>query len=119
MKRDLDLIRKILMTLEEYEHGNAPSKLTVDGFTDEQIGYHCFILKEAGFIEATDTTTFGSKSPSALPRRLTWEGHEFIDNARDEKIWIQVKNKIKNTSGTVSISILTKVLTNAVIAAIA
>lgn len=112
MKRDLDLIRKILILLNEYEYGRAPSELKVDGFTDEQIGYHCYILKDAQLIRAVDTTELGSSSPTALPLGLTWEGHEFVDNAQNENFWVQAKNKIKGIGGTVSLSILTNTLTN-------
>lgn len=114
MRRDLDLIRKILICLSEYEHGNFSSELTIDGFTDEQIGYHCFILKNAGLIRAFETTTSGSNGPTASPIGLTWEGHEFVDNAQDENVWKKVKNKIKKTSGTVSFSILTNILAEAI-----
>jgi len=105
MKRNLDLIREILIFLNS---DKPPSELKVDGFTDEQIGYHCYILKDAKLIRAADTT-MGSRV-SALPLGLTWEGHEFVDNAQNENFWIQAKNKIKGTGGTVSLSILTNTL---------
>jgi len=105
MKRHLDLIREILILLNKDE---LPSELKVNGFTDEQIGYHCYILKDAKFIRAADTS-IGSRV-SAIPLGLTWEGHEFVDNAQNEKFWVQAKNKIKGIGGTVSLSILTNTL---------
>ena len=66
MKRDMDLVREILLALEAQEEAFSPQRLEIDGYSAEQIGYHCYIMDEAGLLEAADTTTFDSKSPEAL-----------------------------------------------------
>ena len=78
MKRDMDLVREIMKILHEHPHGSAPRSIEIEGYTQDTIGYHCFILDEAGLIRATNTTHLSSKSPTATPLSLTWEGHEFI-----------------------------------------
>ena len=40
MKRDMDLVRKILMVCADHEHGHAPRNLMIEGYSDEQIGHH-------------------------------------------------------------------------------
>lgn len=94
MKREMELVREILFRLNNHEHGYAPDNLEIDGFSSEQIGYHCLLLGEAGLIQATDATTMASRSPKASPVRLTWEGHEFIENAQNEKVWGQAKEAV-------------------------
>ena len=32
MKRDIDLVREILIACNDYEHGNAPANLQIDGY---------------------------------------------------------------------------------------
>lgn len=54
MKRDMNLVREILLALEEDLSGFAPEDMEIKGYTDEQIGYHILLLIEAGFIEAKD-----------------------------------------------------------------
>ena len=95
MKRNMDLIREILIRMEDHEHGYAPNYLSIPGFTEEEIGYHCFLLNDAGLINAADDTDTGSSSPSAIPFNLTWAGHEFIANAKNENIWGQAKESIR------------------------
>lgn len=113
MKRDMDLVRKILIAMNDHEHGHAPRNLEIEGYSDEEIGYHCFILSEAGLIHAADTTSMGSSSPEAIPIRLTWSGHEFIDNAKNENIWSQTKEAVGKV-GDVSFSVWASVLSSVV-----
>lgn len=114
MKRDMDLVRQILMTLNEHQNGFAPGRLTVDGYSNEKIGYHCYLLGEAGLIEAIDNTEIGSPSPTAIAQRLTWHGHEFIENAQNENVWSQTKKAVSKM-GDASFSVWANVLSQVVI----
>lgn len=113
MKRDMDLVREILLSIEDHAHGHVPSTIEINGYSDEQIAYHCFLLDEAGLIVAADTTSDNSLSPSAIPIRLTWSGHEFIGNSRNEDIWRQAKDAVHKI-GDVSFSVWASVLANVV-----
>jgi hypothetical protein len=110
MKRDMDLIRGMLLAIESDEHGFAP-KIEIPGYTQEQIGYHAVLLGEAGLVEIVDVTSMGSGSPEAMITRLTWAGHEFLDSARENQRWNQAKDMI-NKIGGASIQILISVLTD-------
>lgn len=110
MKRDMDLVRALLMTVESYPTGFAPDKIEVSGYTQEQIAYHAFLLDEAGLVHAIDVTATGSQGPEAKIVRLTWDGHEFLDAAREPSRWEQTKDLI-NKIGGASIQIWMAVLT--------
>lgn len=110
MKRDMDLIRAMLLAVESDEHGFAP-KIEIPGYTKEQINYHACLLEEAGLAKAIDVTTAGSKSPEAMVTRLTWTGHEFLDSARENQIWNQAKDIISKIGGA-SIQIWVALLTD-------
>lgn len=109
MKRDMDLIRAILLTIESHEHGFAP-KIEIPNYTQEQINYHAYLLKEAGLVQAIDITSMSSEGPEAMITRLTWAGHEFLDSARQNNIWNQAKDKI-NKIGGATLPIWTALLT--------
>jgi|GEM_PF-7061885 len=47
MKRDIDLVREILLALEEHDHGYAPKDLEIRGYSKEQIGYHVWLMGRA------------------------------------------------------------------------
>jgi len=114
MKRDMDLVRKIMMIMNEHEHGNAPRRIEIEGYSAEQIAYHCFIMDEAGLIQAADCSSMSSTSPEAIPIRLTWDGHEFIENASNENIWNQTKGAVAKV-GDVSFSVWASVLSKVVL----
>ena len=111
MKRNLDLVRGILLWIEEQPEGqNIGWKLSIDGFTEEEIGYHVYLMHQAGLLIAADGTSGDSPSPYWIPIALTWDGHEFISATRDATLWAKTKRLILSTSGDVSVSALTAYL---------
>jgi len=117
MKRDMDLIRAMLLAIEAENHGFAPEKIEIMGYDQEQIGYHALLLGEAGLAIVREVTTAGGKSPQAIITRLTWAGHEFLDASREPRIWNQAKDtigKIGSASLPIWIALLTKLIENKV-----
>jgi hypothetical protein len=55
----------------------------VPGHSNDEVTYHLSLLKEAQFIECPGSQPIGGGIGF---RRLTWEGHEFIDAVRDPEI---------------------------------
>ena len=109
MQRNMDLVRTILMRIEDSPSGWATHPFGIAGFTSEQVGYHARIMMEDGLIEGDDITSTESRSPEAIPRSLTWKGHEFLDLARDQKRWNQAKLAVGKV-GSAPIAVWTKVL---------
>ena len=108
MKRDMDLVRKILMACADHEHGSAPA-LQVGGYSDEQIGYHVYLMMQAGLVEGADITDLACQSPQAMLTSVTWEGHEFLEASRDDGLWTKAKQAAGSTGGMV-LSVLKSVL---------
>ena len=106
MKRDLDLVRKILFAIESQEHGFFTGDLKIDGFTGDQVGFHVYLMNEAGLINATEVTSSGSQSPEAFPNNLTWAGYEFLEAARDSSLWSKASDKVIKPIGGVAFSVL-------------
>lgn len=106
MKRDMDLIREIMLWLEENNRGEPE----IPERTSEEIGYHCHLLMQAGFIKAADSSCMDDELPQAIPLSVTWPGHEFIDSSRDKSIWKSVKEKAMTTTGGVGVAVLTELL---------
>jgi hypothetical protein len=111
MQRNMDLVRMILMRLETSASGWAPNDLGIKSFPPEQIGYHAHIMMQEGLIEGSDITTMHSAGPEAIPRSLTWKGHEFLDLARDQERWNRAKAIVAKIGGA-PISVWMKVLTD-------
>jgi hypothetical protein len=107
----MELIRKLVLALEDAPTGFAPDDLSVDGYTPEQIGYHAYLMIQAGLAKGADVTHSGSSSPQALLLNLTWDGHEFAASARDEKRWRQAMGMIQEKGGSITLSVVTQLLT--------
>ncbi len=84
MKRDLDLIRKIILAVEDLPTGTVPDEIESDGYTSEQIGYHSYLIVDSGFAEGEDMGAFEDTSPNWQLAHLTSAGHDFADAARSE-----------------------------------
>jgi len=55
------------------------------------------LLDEAGLIEAKilKSNSGDGAIAMALARRLTWQGHEFLDKIRDPSMWGKIQAKVK------------------------
>jgi len=111
MKRDMELIRKLVLKLEDAPTSFAPGNLSVEGYTHEQIGYHAYLMIQAGLATGADVQTMGSSGHIGILTGLTWAGHEFADSARDEKRWKQAMGIVQQKGGSVTLSVLTDLLT--------
>ena len=101
MKRDMDLVRKILMACADHEHGYAPQDLAIEGYSEEQIGHHVYLMMQAGLIKGVDVSGGGDASPLAEVASLTWAGHEFLEASSDEGRWSRAKKAAGSTGGMV------------------
>lgn len=111
VKRDMDLIRKILLTVEENPSDSVPRMPTLSGWSDDTVAYHLVLLKEAGFVDGTKSSAMG-RPTSYMMIRLTWPGHEFLDAARDDTVWNKAKATIGAKITSVSMDVLIAVLTS-------
>jgi len=113
MKRDMELVREILLKLEEHPHGFAPPDIEVEGYSREQIGFHCHLMEEAGLITGNSRTTLADSSPYLESRTMTWAGYEFLDNTKDPNIWQQTRQLVGKLEGA-SFSVWSAVAAQAV-----
>ena len=98
MKRDMDLVRKILFKIEELpQYSNQWADVPIDGYSKDEIDYHLVILMDAGLIDASRVSNIRDVIWKAV--RLTWEGHEFLDAARDNGRWEKAKTTMNQVGG--------------------
>jgi len=109
MKRDMDLIRTILLELEEKSAGLGTVDIKPEGGDSAQIGYHCKLIVEAGLASGIDVSCRGSTYPEWSLSSLTWEGHEFLDASREPTRWEKAK-EIAGNAGGLTLGMMMKVL---------
>lgn len=95
MKRDMELIRLILLKIEDEYISQNILGLTIEGYDMEQVAYHCKMLYEAGLVSYYEGLYTFSGLEDFQVGPITWMGHDFLDTIRDNGIWDKTKNTIK------------------------
>lgn len=112
MKLNPDLMREILLYVEEHEKGNGlykPAK--VEGYTREQIGYHTKMLKDAGLLRIDHVKSNGKGSMyDEIIEGMSFEGHQFLAASREPKTWNKAKETMKEKGIGMTIDAIFKVL---------
>ena len=102
MRRDMDLLRKILLHIEAFSDV-PPKVLCVEDFRKlcyepHVISLHLELLRDAGFIEVVSTAYNGTVKDFDISR-LTFAGYEYLDAVRDKDRWDVVRGKIVAVGG--------------------
>ncbi|MGD0223084.1 MAG: DUF2513 domain-containing protein [Terriglobia bacterium] len=108
MKRDMDLIRAVLIEVEKLPYDGGFHHISVEGHSEEEVTYHVLLAHEHGLIDAANLTTMDGVCWK--PKRLTYQGHEFLDSARSDTVWNKAKEKLLTTTGTITLEALKVVL---------
>jgi hypothetical protein len=99
MKRDMDLIREILLYAEESPAGTPWSARPLLDHDLKEVIEHVMLLKDAGYVDATTL-----QHSAAMIRRITHDGHEFLNTSRDKTLWEKAKEQAKNLGAPITIA---------------
>ncbi|MGI8841400.1 MAG: DUF2513 domain-containing protein [Caulobacteraceae bacterium] len=108
MKRDMELVREVLLRVETLE-GPPGSRwrvtpfdpdFQVPGFTGDQVGHHLRLLADEGFLLNAKTSNDG-----VMLEGLSWAGCEFLDAVRDDVAWRRTKEAAVK-AGTFTLTVL-------------
>lgn len=110
MKRDHDLIRNLLFSMQNASPGTLIENPQIDGYSDEVVAEHAVLLIEAGFAEGQIIEHIGLDIPDVILVRLTWTGHEFLGAAADPTIWQTAVSKVVKPAGSWTFTVLLEVL---------
>lgn len=99
MKRNLDLVRDILLHLESQESGFYYKPLTLENYSKDETIYHIILMIENELIDGKIQSVSGNATPLVIVTRITWKGHDFLDACRDSQRWKQAKEVFSNVGG--------------------
>jgi len=106
MKRDLDLIRSVLLAVEAEE-----TQVAIPGYTEKQVLYHCALAIEAGLLSGQTIPDAEGQPYGVIVQRLTWAGHDFLDASRSETLWQKAKDQILKSGGSWTFEVVQTLLT--------
>lgn len=110
MKRDLSLIRNILLDIEASAPGEPIHGFTYDGKSHPEVLEHVQLLTDAGFIEAQIIEGPMGNPMACLVLRMTWSGQEFLAKAKNDTIWKKVMAQAEEKGMSTSMSIINGLL---------
>lgn len=96
MTRDLELIRHLLLAIEEAPTAELLRPPAIVGYAQVMVDHHVRLLIEAGLAVAAAET----RNPRGwLALRLSWAGHEYLDTIRDPLIWRYTHRAARRVGG--------------------
>ncbi len=127
MKLNIDCIRDVLIFLEENLEISDDLEIKsqnlyaifngLEGkYKESEIAYTLLKLKEGCYIQAQTLMGSGIIS-NIIVSSITYEGHQFIESIRSEKVFKEVKNKLGKV-GNFALDIVQKVAVNCAVSLI-
>ncbi len=114
MKRDMELCRKILLAIEELYTDTPIYNLKIEGYSIEQIAYHCKILKDANLISSYKALYGDNHIVNFGVGALTSEGNNYLDKVRDESVWHEVKDIVREKGISMAFESIVRVATTVI-----
>lgn len=117
MKRDLDLLRDILIRIEDTDlsenrlSSSDFSDLGAPDFSPYDVSQHIMLLADNGYIEISAIKSIGMKSPKYQIKRITSAGYDYLDSVRDAGVWSEVKRKLSSAGASFTLDIVKSVAT--------
>lgn len=106
MRRDMDLIRGLLMQVEEVDRPVGIGELDFLGHGREEVAYHVELMQACGLIDARVRRVKGNMLADCTVLGLTWDGADFLDSMRDERVWARAKGAIRDTVGSTTLDVV-------------
>lgn len=117
MKLNINCVRDVLLQCENipFNGSYSFSQLTslLPNYTDDEIAYTCLKLHEGNYLHIV-TKNYGSNVCVVRINDISFQGHEFLNNIRSNKVWndvLAVGDKIGTSSINGFVQIATGVVT--------
>lgn len=123
MKRDLDLIRDILLQIENTENGK---RIYVDQLVEalnseydfNTISYHVGLLEDSDYIVCERVHRAGTMIDGFIIYRMTNYGHDYLETVKDDSVYKETKSKLGSLFSNSSLEIVSKVASEIILSKI-
>lgn len=111
MRRDMDLVRSILMQAEAADGPLDMGDMDPCGHTEEEVAYHIELMAQRGLVSATVRRAYGGAVMLCRVDALTWDGQDMLDAVRSERVWARARRAIADSVGTATFEVVRGVCT--------
>lgn len=110
MKRDFELVRKIVSAIADTPAGSPYFTLTFPGEYDDSVVFeHIELLIDGGLVEG-EVQRVMSGIHAVTIRGLTWAGQDFYEAAATDTLWKKAFSVVKERGGTMTFDVLKELL---------
>ena len=101
MKRDLDLVRQLMLQIEALPAA-PPVQYRMSEIEDPVLLAHLEMLIEAGLVSGRISRSQGARGDVISVSGLTWQGHEWVEMVRSQSLWNEVKSAVLDGGGVLT-----------------
>lgn len=104
MKRDMDLVRRILIEAQKADQHIDIESLVCDKHPLPVMAYHVELMAVHGLLDAKVDKSWGGGSTGGTIEGLTWDGCDYLDAIRDDRVWSRTKKVVREAVGDTTLS---------------
>lgn len=94
MKRDMEVVRKILVIIAESEKKNFDERINIPGVTRDEVEYHLEIMRDANILKGN--LAYGDNRLIYHSLSLSWHGNDFYETFQSDGRWEGFKEWLSN-----------------------
>lgn len=106
MRRDMDLVRSILIRTEAADAPLGLDAFYEDGRPPAETVYHLMLLEAHGLIDADFARDMNGTVHEGRVNALTWDGQDYLDAMRDDRVWAKAKRAIASSVGQTTLDVI-------------
>lgn len=102
MKRNMDLVREILLEIEAQPAGKLIRNVSLpEKWNKEEVVGHLRLIGQAGLDDGK--MEFHREAVLIAIHGLSNEGHDLLDSIRSEAVWQKTKDRVEEVGGSVAL----------------
>ncbi|MEE0303461.1 MAG: DUF2513 domain-containing protein [Senegalimassilia anaerobia] len=107
MKRDIDLVRSILIYVENAADEVDADEMATERWPIETVAYHVRLMAHHGLVDVSrDARDMNGNTIELTVAGITWDGQDYLDSIREPKVWGRVKKALAGTVGSTTLDIV-------------
>ena len=109
MKRDLELIRLLLLWINDNcdgVHTYSARQIRLDGHSLAEINFNLRLMTDASLITLDPSPRANPNAKIIQFSRLTNDGFDFLESIRETSVWNKVKSKVEELGSSCTLAVI-------------
>lgn len=107
MKRDIDLVRSILIYVENAADEVDADEMATERWPIETVAYHVRLMAHHGLVDVSrDARDMNGNTIELTVAGITWDGQDYLDSIREPKVWGRIKKALAGTVGSTTLDVV-------------